>query len=248
MKRIKLFMSLAKERDWLEEMAEHGWLLTNITGGFIYTFKETTPCKKVYEAERFAVSTNPTVSDLTAKTRAIDVATQFGWEVVTHDENMNYYFVKDKAGDESDKFYDAEEIRRERAERYRRFLTLEQPLNMLLGEIIISIVYIILCLFVINDAVTQRNLLLIYLLLTTFEFIGIFFNMCWGQRNYTELCMSREEWEHHKKYLGRIFHYGKQKTLFKNWTHLVLWYLAYLRSADNCTGYCRKYSCYCNKQ
>ena len=92
MKKIKFFTSLAKERDWLEEMARQGFLLTNITMGVIYTFQGCEPCEKVYEVERFAISANPSITELTARTNAIDVATQFGWEMVTHDENMNYYF------------------------------------------------------------------------------------------------------------------------------------------------------------
>lgn len=200
MKKLKFFMSLAKERDWLEEMAKQGFLLTNITWGILYTFKETEPCEKVYEVERFAISSNPTIAELTARTNAIDVATQFGWEMVTHDENMNYYFVKDKEGDECDEFYDEPEARRERAERYRKLLTVEQTMSILLGEIILSVLYIFLCMFVISNPDVQCNLLLCYLILTTLEFAGILFNMLWGQRNYMELCMSREEWTHHKKY------------------------------------------------
>ncbi len=196
MKKIKFFMSLAKERDWLEEMAGQGFLLTNITMGVIYTFQECEPCEKVYEVERFALSSAPTIAELTARTNAIDVATQFGWELVTHDENMNYYFRKDKAGDETDEFYDDEESRRERAERYRKSYCIEQPSGLLLGELVISFLYLVLY-FVLDNS---TGLLIIYLLLTILELLCIYQTICMGQLAYRELSMSREEWTHYKQF------------------------------------------------
>ncbi|MBQ9141016.1 MAG: DUF2812 domain-containing protein [Lachnospiraceae bacterium] len=196
MKKFKIFMSLAKERDWLEEMARQGFLLTNITMGVFYTFKECEPCEKVYEVERFAISSNPTIAELTARTNAIDVATQFGWEMVTHDENMNYYFVKDKASDETDEFYDDEESRRERAERYRKSYCIEQPLGLLLGELVISFLYLVLYFLLDNST----GLLIVYLLLTIFELLCIYQTMRMGQLAYRELSMSREEWALYKKF------------------------------------------------
>lgn len=196
MKKVKFFMSLAKERDWLEEMAGQGFLLTNITMGVIYTFQECEPCEKVYEVERFAISSNPTVTELTARTNAIDVATQFGWEMVTHDENMNYYFRKDKAGDETDEFYDDTETRKERAERFRKSYSIEAPLSLLAGELVITIFYLLLY-FILDNS---TGLLVIYLFLTFFELLSIYESMRLGQLAYKELSMSRKEWEHYKKF------------------------------------------------
>lgn len=195
MKKFKFFISLAKERDWLEEMARQGFLLTNITMGVFYTFKECDPCEKVYEVERFAISSNPTIAELTARTNAIDVASQFGWELVTHDENMNFYFVKDKAGDETDEFYDDDEARRERAERYRRAYAIEPPLNLLAGELIISLLFLGLH-FLLNDGTA---ILLVYIILTIFELFCLYQTMYMGQLAYKELSMSRAEWEQYKK-------------------------------------------------
>ena len=195
MKKIKFFTSLAKERDWLEEMARQGFLLTNITMGVIYTFQGCEPCEKVYEVERFAISANPSITELTARTNAIDVATQFGWEMVTHDENMNYYFRKDKAGDESDEFYDEEESRRERAERFRKSYAIEQPLGLLAGELIVTILYLFLY-FILDNS---TGLLVIYLFFTFFELLCLYNTMYTGQLAYKELSMSREEWELYKK-------------------------------------------------
>lgn len=209
MKKFRFFLSLAKERDWLEEMASQGWLLTNITfSGVIYTFKQIEPCDKVYEVERFAASLNPSISELTARASAMDIAAQFGWEVVTHDTNMNYYFVKDKAGDETDEFYDDEETRKERAERYRKEYSIEQPLGLLLGDVFLSFFFIILY-FAFGHSST---LLIIYLLLTTFELLCIYGCMHMGQLAYKEFCMSRKEWELYKKY-GEKKHFNKVQQL-----------------------------------
>lgn len=197
MKKIKFFFSLLKEWDWLEEMAAQGWLLTNISWGILYSFKQVAPCQKVFEIERFAITAHPTVAELTARTHAFDITSQFGWEQVTHDEDMNYYFMKDKAGDETDEFYDDPESRRERAERYRKHLSMEQPRTGLLALLALSFVYIALFLFLGKD--DSYGMMWFYILFTTFEIAFISFSMAMGQRTYTEFCMSREEWEQHKK-------------------------------------------------
>lgn len=51
MKKTKFFLSVLKERDWLEEMAAKGYILKNITMGMCYDFEETEPCEKVYEID-----------------------------------------------------------------------------------------------------------------------------------------------------------------------------------------------------
>lgn len=198
MKKFKLFMSLAKERDWLEEMARQGWLLTNITLGVFYTFKEVEPCEKVYEVERFAVSSKPTIEEVTSRKNALDIASQCGWELVTHDESMNYYFVKDKAGDETDEFYNDEETRRERAERYRKTYAIEQPLSLLRLEIILTLLYV--AMYFLLGAENSVGLLVVYLFATLIELLCITGCMVMGQQIYTEFCMSREEWSNLKKH------------------------------------------------
>lgn len=197
MKKIKFFLSLLKERDWLEEMAAQGWLLTNITGGIIYTFKQVEPCEKVFEIERFAITSHPTVAELTARARAFDITSQFGWEQITHDEDMNHYFVKDKAGDETDEFYDDEESRRERAERYRKHLCVEQPQILILETLIFSVVFFLISLL---EGFAPSYSFPFFTVFATIELSLIYASMAWGQRIYTELSMSREEWELYKKH------------------------------------------------
>lgn len=204
MKKIKFFTSLYKERDWLEEMAAQGWLLTNIDLGIIYHFTKTEPCRKVFEIDRFAVSANPTVQELNARKFAIDVASQSGWEVVTHDEDMNYYFMKDKEGDETDEFYDDEILRKDRAERYRKRYAYELPLVLLKESVIFAVLDIILLLFMICTIPNVKATLLvavaiIFFVIVVFDTFVNYFYLKWGQKIYDELCMSREEWETHKQ-------------------------------------------------
>lgn len=201
-KKCKFFMNFLKERDWLEDMATQGFLLTNITLGMIYEFKQTESCEKVYEIERFAVSAHPTVQELNARKIAIDVATQSGWEVVTHDEAMNYYFVKDKAGDETDEFYDDENLRLERAERYRKYYCYESPLALLKADLALGIVYIVLTILLLllqlDD--TAQSFMLFYIIISTFELACSVAQICLGHQLYTHFSLSRKEWANRKNH------------------------------------------------
>lgn len=203
MKKFKFFMSLLKERDWLEEMATRGWLLKDMTLGVLYHFEEIEPTEKVYEIDRFTVLRKPKKHMLTARKTALDIAKQAGWEVVTHDEDMNYYFVKDKAGDESDEFYDDIELRRERAEKYRRHFSYDLLIELLGVVLFVSVVYVLaFVLFkVLWDATEALNRLAwVYICFVSFMGVLAFFALTYGHWVYEELCLSREEWEHRKRF------------------------------------------------
>lgn len=200
MKKFKFFTSILKERDWLEAMAEQGYQLTDITWGMIYTFKEIAPQQKVYEIERFALpySLNARKSELLARKTALDIARQSGWEMVAHDEMMNYYFIKDRSNDESDEFYSDAQERLVRAEKYRRYLTYDEPIRLLKLELLCSLIYLLLCCFA--DAGRLRMFMLIYVGISIVELGCIIFEMYYGQLIFKELSMGREQWELRKKY------------------------------------------------
>lgn len=199
MKKVKWFTSFLKERDWLESMAEQGWLPTDLTMGIIYHFEKIEPAQKVFEIERFGVSANPGKHELTARKMALDIAQQSGWHVVTHDEDMNYYFVKDKAFDESDEFYD-DETRKERAEKYLKRYSNEQP-KMLLGMLfIMSIVYFLLLFIEAKYGSFSIGLWILFFSVLVISLGIVWFYMGWGQRIYRELSLSREQWEIEKTY------------------------------------------------
>ena len=203
MKKVKFFMSLFKERDWLEQMATKGWLLKDMTLGVIYHFEEIEPTEKVYEIDRFTVLRKPRKTMLLARKTAMDIAGQSGWDVVTHDEDMNYYFVKDKAGDESDEFYDDAELRRERAEKYRRHLTYDVLMELLGVVLFVSVAYLLVCGLLEllgNSAESIYELAWVYLVCVSFLGGLSFFALWYGDWIYEELCLSREEWEQRKRF------------------------------------------------
>lgn len=212
MKKWRFFLSILKERDWLEEMAAQGFVLTNITAGIRYHFKEAEPCEKVFEIERFAISGHATVQELNARKFAMDVAAQSGWEVVTHDEEMNYYFMKDKAGDETDEFYDEEETRKGRAERYRRRYSYEIPVSSLAAHLILSLIYVVLFLFLRSDSEVLTRFMWFYVIITLFEIAFAVFYIWWGQFICQELSLSREEWVKRKRFSVKK-HFNKVQQL-----------------------------------
>lgn len=203
MKKIKFFASLYKERDWLEEMSAQGYLFTDVTLGFLYHFKQIEPCEKVFEIERFDVSSHATIRELNARNIALNLAACTGWDVVTHDEDMNYYFIKDKANDETDEFYGDESARKERAERFRKRHTYEAPIGLLVEWLIISVFCMLilsLMLPILGEIEPAVPVIfgLIYIITTITEIGSAFYNITLGQHLYEELLLSRQEWEHRK--------------------------------------------------
>lgn len=215
MKKWKFFLSFLKERDWLEEMATQGWILKDMTLGMLYHFEKAEPCQKVFEIERFAVSNQATVQELNARKFAVDVATQSGWEVVTHDEEMNYYFMKDKAGDETDEFYDDEESRRVRAERYRKHYSYENPVMLLKMWLAVSCFCIPIMLMLGIDDVNNIYFMWCYIICSFTEVLCAVLSIIWGQHMYSELSLSREEWENRKRHsVKKQFHKVQQLRSF----------------------------------
>lgn len=95
MKQTRFFVSLQKEKHWLEEMALKGYLFKNISwGGIRYTFEIGEPKKMVYEIDRFNLPKNPSLKDIHDRGEFLAIAEEMGWTEVTHDVDMNYYFSK----------------------------------------------------------------------------------------------------------------------------------------------------------
>ncbi len=198
MRKCKFFFSLLKERDWLEQMAREGWQLTNMTLGVLYHFEKTEPAEKVFEIEHFGASNKPRVREVNARRMAIDIAKQAGWSVVTHDEEMNYYFVKEKEEDASNEFYDEPELRKERAERYRYRYGYEIPMQFSGVMLCIVAIYFLLYLFV---GAAQINFIIPFIFaLILIEMGMVAFHLYWGNKLYDEMNLSREQWEQRKAY------------------------------------------------
>lgn len=196
MRKLKFFASIFKERDWLEEMAQKGWIFQDITWGILYHFKKSEPCEKVFEVERFGASNHPKIQEINARRLALDVANQAGWQVVTHDEEMNYYFMKDKAYDETDEFYDDEELRKDRAERFRKRYAYEMPTAFLAMDLFVTVLYmLVFAMLVILNSNYYKYLSGFYLVYVFIEVAIVLFYLWWGNKMYEELNLSREQWE-----------------------------------------------------
>ncbi len=208
MKKWKFFSSILKERDWLEEMARQGWLLKDMTLGIRYEFEEIQPAEKVYEIEKFSVQGKPTKEKIFARKNALDIAKQAGWQVITHDEAMNYYFVKDKAGDESDEFYDDEEMRRARAEKFRDELGQNMIFSKLKSMLAFTICFLFYFAIISILGKSFTGLARVYIVFMLIETAYCVYALKLSKGWYDELCLSREEWEYRKRF-------GEQKKFKK---------------------------------
>ncbi len=142
MTKVKWLKSFQKECRWLEEMAEQGWFLENITLGFIYKFRKGEPKKMMYEIDRFNLPAKPTLEEIQHKEIFMDMAAEMGWQEVTHDETMTYYFCKEYEEGGINELYNEEDARKYRAEKFSDFFR-KQADRMVIWIAIIPIVNIL---------------------------------------------------------------------------------------------------------
>lgn len=196
-KKIKCFQSLIKEKLWLEEMALSGWFLTDVHMGCIYDFKQGEPRRMMYEIDRFNLPKHPSLKDIRHKEIFLDMAREMGWQVVAHDEALDYYFCKEYAPDEINELYNDEESRKLHAEKFKRLM--EFKASQLSG--VLLFVDVVGLLFGIEIYVIQEGVLS-YLWFLFFVAVYTIVCLCmirWFQRTgdlyINELCQTREEWE-----------------------------------------------------
>lgn len=118
-KKFKFFLTFHKEREWLEEMALHGYMLEDVKFGMYYYFRKDTPKHMLYEIDRFDLKRNPNLAEMMEKKNFIDMAKEGGWQEVTHDENLNYYFTKEYEEEGFNDLYNDEESMQVRADKFR---------------------------------------------------------------------------------------------------------------------------------
>ena len=119
---FKLWISYQKERKWLEDMALEGWFLENLSLGVIYTFVQGEPKRVLYDIDRFNLPKKPTLEEIRHKEIFLEMAQEMGWQEVTHDESMTYYFAKEYEEGGINELHNDPESRRYRAEKFRLFL------------------------------------------------------------------------------------------------------------------------------
>lgn len=120
-KRCKAFLSFQKERKWLEEMALQGWFLENISMGMIYTFRRGEPKHLLYGIDWFCLPKKPDLEEIRHKEIFMEMARELGWQEVTHDEDMTYYFSKEYEEGGINELHNDRESRGYRAAKFRRY-------------------------------------------------------------------------------------------------------------------------------
>lgn len=213
MTKFKWLASYQKECSWLEEMALKGWFLENMTMGIFYTFRKGEPKRMMYEIDRFSLPKNPSIAEIRHKEIFIDLANQLGWNEVTHDESMTYYFSKEYEEGGINELYNEEESRIYRAKKFSGYLR-SQANSLLYILLFVSIVDIFIKIETVYMGKGVMPLdwyhwfTLVYVVLAT----GVcLYSRSLADRQEKELIMTRSEWADS---VDRRRHKVKRKLVF----------------------------------
>lgn len=193
-KRIKWFLSLVKEKLWLEEMAEQGYILDNLTLGCIFTFRKEDPIKLLYEIDRFNLPKNPTLKEIQYKEEFLNMANEMGWHVITHDEDLNYYFCKEYREEDINELYNDEESRIFHARKFKEHYN--WGANQLNGLVLLFVCFTtILQVLNVVSHIDVAGAFVWFNLIYTILFLWLAWLMRkLGDASYKELLLTREEW------------------------------------------------------
>lgn len=194
-KKTKIFVSLKKEKNWLEEMALEGYKLVNITLGSRYTFEKMEPKRLIYEVDRFNLPKNPTLSEIKSKSDALMMAKEMGWEIAAHDEDLNYYFCKEYVVDEMNELYPDEVSRQIRADKYKnRYISIMNEMMKVITLLAIcSLVVILIEKENMNGFVFTYMCFVIVFMLFCSLMSQVYFKM--SSFYYNEFLQSDEDWK-----------------------------------------------------
>lgn len=201
-KKTKLFLSIMKEKIWLEQMALEGYKLIKMTMGMRYTFEKIEPTRLIYEIDRFNLPKNPTLSEIKSKADSLSMAEEMGWQIAVHDEDLNYYFYKEYVEGDINELYNDQESRLVRAEKYRKRYSIaaKQMLN-----IIILINAMIILVGAVNgfsfDKIGSAYTWLIVGCTIYCTIMIMFFNKI-SDLYYKEFSMTKEEWLQENDYFN----------------------------------------------
>lgn len=191
---IRFFISIRKEKAFLEEMALKGWFFSDLKLGVKYIFTKGEPKKMIYEVDRFNLPKNPTIKDIMARKNFIETAYEMGWEVITHDETLIYYFGKEYKEGEINELYNDFESREIRANKFYDYF-ISQTKNYNTFIIIFLLAGIV---FDFSSKVFSKNLVNTSMFYSIFV-IGFILSNCYvlniAQKTKKELLMTTEEWE-----------------------------------------------------
>lgn len=192
-KKFKFFLYISKEQKWLEEMALQGYILEDVKMGVFFYFRKDTPKRMLYEYDRF-VQKNPLSRDqILEKENFLQMAKETGWEEVTHDETLTYYFTKEYEEDGFNELYMDEESKQRKVEKFRTLFE-DQTKSLLYISAFISMLMFIFLLFIPNN--WFGYILSGYL---TVVLIYISFLQSYLPKFYKDLMLSREDLEQQKE-------------------------------------------------
>lgn len=204
-RKVRAFVSLRKEMHWLEEMAQKGYFLTDLSMGFIYSFRQDTPQHLVYEVDRFDLPKSPSLKEIQEKEMFLSLAEEMGWQEVTHDEDMNYYFCKPYEEDGINEMYNDDEMRTARAAKFRDHY---QRTGRQLGMTMICWLFV---LFLLSLGSSHPLASTICFLLAVITVAGEMFVYHMSEFFYQEFSLNPQEWE---RIYGSGVNVRKKRRLF----------------------------------
>ena len=195
-KALRFWVSIQKERKWLEEMAQQGWFLENLTLGIRYTFIKGEPKRMLYDVDRFNLPKKPALEEIRHKEMFLEMAEEMGWREVCHDESLTYYFAKEYEEGGVNELHNDPESRRYRAEKFCTYLQ-ETAKRMGFWSMVMAAVD--LAVMLLQAATGEFSRLgwfhwvtLVYVLCTNGIALACF---QLGARSMRELSLTRQEWE-----------------------------------------------------
>ena len=215
LKKTRFIWDFRKETEWLHEMAESGWFLKEMKLGVRYLFEKGEPKNMVYEVDRFNLPAHPTEEQITQKEDFIEMARELGWEVVLHDEDLNYYFAKEYEEGGMNELYDTDEARRLHAEKYTGHFRDSGKIMSISTGVIFLVVTLMFALQMsdgFSDKIFNGFMLFFMSLGTLFVFLDVLLYKM-AKTVYEQFVLSREEWQ--EQYLKRSCE-RKESKLFLN--------------------------------
>jgi len=201
-KKTKFFVSIMKEKIWLEQMALEGYKLIKMTMGMRYTFEKIEPTRLIYEIDRFNLPKNPTLREIKSKHDSIAMAEEMGWKITLHDEDLNYYLCKEYVEGDINELYNDQESRQIHAEKYRkRYTSIGKDMLKLIIFLNAMLIFVgIIEMFDIDKVGSAFTWLVVGC--TIFSVImAIAYNKV-GELYYKEFMMTEEDWIEKNDYLN----------------------------------------------
>lgn len=247
----KCILSIIKEKLWLEQMALEGWVLTDITWGIRYSFEKREPIKLIYEIDRFNLPKNPTLKEIRHKEEFFSMSSEMGWNVVLHDEDLNYYFCKEHKEGEINELYNDLDSKQFRADKYfKRYKEVENLMIKL--SLIMAVLGLLLSTVLGIGKITSSSEKGFIIFLFGYLIFSLGFSLVckrFAEIYYKDLMMTTQEWKDlHRSYndnkiVHKLFltnkkcnHFLSQQSI-KGWHIVTMSFSKYIFSSGEPANY-----------